>query len=67
MENLLTFAELVIRSAQVRKETRGAHFREDHPRQDDENWLKHVTLRKAGDGCQLTTEKVDCHELQPPH
>jgi len=65
MENLLTFAELVIRSAQMRKETRGAHFREDYPSPDNAQWLKHVVIRKADGGCQLTTAEVDLHEIQP--
>lgn len=65
MENLLTFAELIIRSAQMRKETRGAHFRQDYPLQDDAQWLKHVVIRKADGGCQLTAAEVDLHEIQP--
>lgn len=57
-ENLLTFAELVIYSARERRETRGAHFREDFPKQDDANWLKHVVLRRGPTGCQMRTEEV---------
>lgn len=66
MENLLTFSELVIRSAQMRKETRGAHFREDYPHQDDGHWLKHVVIRKTNGDDQLTTEEVDLNEIRPP-
>jgi succinate dehydrogenase/fumarate reductase flavoprotein subunit len=31
-------AELILEAAQRREESRGAHFREDFPNQDDENW-----------------------------
>ncbi len=31
-------AELILEAAQKRQESRGAHFREDFPKQDDENW-----------------------------
>ena len=65
MENLLTFAELVIRSAKERKETRGAHFREDFPAQDDGNWLKHVVMKKENGRVSLSTEEVDLHEIRP--
>lgn len=66
MENLLIFSELVIRSALMRRETRGAHFRDDYPRQDDQHWLKHVVIRKANGDVQLKTEEVDLNEIRPP-
>ena len=31
-------AELILEASQKRQESRGAHFREDFPKQDDENW-----------------------------
>lgn len=41
LENLLGQAIITMQSGQVRKESRGAHARDDYPDRDDENWLIH--------------------------
>src|SRR5690606_29976971 len=41
LRNLLDIAHVTAASALNRTESRGAHSREDHPKRDDGNWLKH--------------------------
>ena len=41
LENLMTCAKAALYSAEARKESRGAHARDDHPKRDDKTWMKH--------------------------
>ena len=45
--NLLDTAEPIIHGALTRRESRGAHSREDFPKRDDKNWLKHTLIYKS--------------------
>jgi succinate dehydrogenase / fumarate reductase flavoprotein subunit len=41
-ENLIVQSVATVSSALNRKESRGAHAREDYPNRDDVNWMKHT-------------------------
>ena len=47
---LLDCAETLVASALARTESRGAHYREDHPLRDDEHWLTHTLAYREDDG-----------------
>ncbi|MHA2621202.1 MAG: succinate dehydrogenase flavoprotein subunit [bacterium JZ-2024 1] len=47
---LLDIAEITAVSALHRTESRGAHYREDFPKRDDVNWLKHTFITRDADG-----------------
>ena len=47
-DNLIAQAAVTMYSAENRRESRGAHAREDHPNRDDKAWMKH-TLAWADD------------------
>lgn len=42
LDNLMEVAYASAVSALTRQESRGAHSREDYPKRDDSNWLKHL-------------------------
>ncbi|MBN9195068.1 MAG: succinate dehydrogenase/fumarate reductase flavoprotein subunit, partial [Microbacterium sp.] len=46
---LLDLAEVVVYAARNRKESRGGHMRDDYPKRDDENYMKHTMAYLTGD------------------
>lgn len=50
LDNLISQAVVTIRSADNRKESRGAHMHEDFPERDDATWMKHTVASFEGWG-----------------
>ena len=53
VQNALLVGEMIVRSALMREESRGAHFRRDFPQTDDRNWKGNIFLKKAGEEMDL--------------
>jgi succinate dehydrogenase / fumarate reductase flavoprotein subunit len=63
LENLLTVSEAVTIAAIERKESRGAHFREDYPNKDAESGKFNLVIKKAGGG-EMTIRKEPIPEMR---
>ncbi|HEX8305122.1 MAG TPA: L-aspartate oxidase [Jatrophihabitans sp.] len=61
--NLLTVASALVAAASRRAETRGSHWREDHPDRDDQRWCGHLDLRLGPDGTISTDYIPSSHQL----
>jgi len=59
LDNLLTIAQAIARAAIERKESRGGHFRDDHPEKDPAYGRFNIVIRKGPDSTmQLTREPI---------
>jgi len=47
--HMIDFSIFIVEGAIARKESRGAHYREDYSTRDDENFLKHTYAKFSGD------------------
>ena len=62
---MLDVAMMIARAALFRTESRGAHYREDYPKPDNENWL-HLTLINKEDGeMVLSKGPVNMTRIKP--
>ena len=52
-KNMVLSAEMRLRSALFRTESRGNHYREDYPRRDDTNWLAWTRIQQEQDKMTL--------------
>ncbi|MFC2045020.1 succinate dehydrogenase/fumarate reductase flavoprotein subunit, partial [Chloroflexota bacterium] len=66
-KSMAVCAEMTLRSALMRTESRGWHFREDYPEQDDKNWLKWVIVKREDGKMVVSTEPIpiDKYRFKP--
>ena len=63
--NMLEIADVVAECAVNRKESRGGHSREDFPKRDDVNWLKHTLAWRRDGKVELGSKPVVITKYQP--
>jgi succinate dehydrogenase / fumarate reductase flavoprotein subunit len=62
---LIDLAETLVEGALARTESRGAHFRDDHPTRDDANWMKHSLAFRTDSGVRLAYKPVIGGKYEP--
>jgi succinate dehydrogenase/fumarate reductase flavoprotein subunit len=63
VKNMLLNAEMKLKSSLFRTESRGNHYREDYPDQNDKDWLVWVVMEKGADG-KMKLEKFPVKDLK---
>ena len=71
VKSSLIACEAIIRSALMRQESRGAHYRSDFPKLDDERWKVNIYCRKEGKGvsaavAEMVLFKQNVKEIKGP-
>ncbi|QCI28533.1 FAD-dependent oxidoreductase [Caminibacter pacificus] len=63
--HMLDYALFIVEGAINRKESRGAHYREDYPKRDDKNYLKHTFGYLKGDDIEIEYGDVKITKYEP--
>ena len=64
--NMVQLLEASARSALFRTESRGVHYREDHPYTDNDNWLCESIIKGSDSGPAVTRRPVTITTTTPP-
>lgn len=68
LHNMIEVARATIKSASLRKESRGAHAHDDHPERDDDNWMIHTLWHSDTDEVEykpVTTKPLTVDTVPP--
>jgi fumarate reductase (CoM/CoB) subunit A len=64
--NMLLTSEMIARSALMRQESRGAHYRKDFNKTDNKNWSANIHIAREGKTMKLWTEPIIITKLKVP-
>jgi succinate dehydrogenase / fumarate reductase flavoprotein subunit len=62
---LIDLSVTLVEGALARQESRGGHAREDFPKRDDVNWLKHTLAYQRANGIELRYKPVRITKFEP--
>jgi succinate dehydrogenase / fumarate reductase flavoprotein subunit len=64
LENMLQLAYAIIAGAIWREESRGAHWRIDHPKRDDDRFLRHTLITLIDGEMEISTKDVNLGQFE---
>ncbi len=65
LRSIIDVAEVIVKGAFERKESRGAHWRHDYKERDDENWLKHTLVYREDNKPIVEYKEVSMSGYEP--
>ena len=65
IEAMLEISQAIMTAALHRTESRGAQYRTDYPKRDDERWLKHILLHYTVEGPEIGYAPVKITRFKP--
>lgn len=66
IDNIVHIVDISAKSALARTESRGVHYRSDHPFVDNDHWLREIVVKKPDNDMRMTTRSIVITRLPPP-
>lgn len=66
LENMLQVLEISARSALTRTESHGVHYRLDHPKLDNDRWLKEIVVKQVSGDIRIAERPITITTMTPP-
>ncbi len=66
LPNMLQVLEMTARASLMRTESRGALYRRDYPKTNNNRWLKNIVIKQEDGGMALREEAAVITKLRPP-